>query len=57
MAWVTPTGDDGTWANPERAHDDDEETCAQKTTGADAWSTWIQLTHLALNCDKVRFYA
>lgn len=54
MGWISPTGHndpDGDWSYETRAYDDDLVKWAYENgTG------YLELTHAALLCDKVRFY-
>lgn len=55
MAWVSPTGDndpDAAWGWEFRAWDDDEGT--KSTAASCRGDSYLELTHAALNCDKVR---
>lgn len=61
MAWISPTGHvdpDSKWTNEERAYDgllDTSSLCSGVTK--DNYSSYIEITHAAMLCDKVRFYA
>lgn len=58
MGWVSPTGGNGPHDNVPYAYDDLLDTrAAWKSTGGAApeWSPWLELTHAAINCDKIRF--
>uniref|UniRef100_A0A6M3J7H7 Uncharacterized protein n=1 Tax=viral metagenome TaxID=1070528 RepID=A0A6M3J7H7_9ZZZZ len=54
--WVTPTGTvdpDTAWTNPSYANDDNTATYANAAT---ANGHYLELTHAALWCDRVRFW-
>jgi len=59
MAWISPTGHiaDSGWATEARAYDDNLNLSATfyKEDEDDTWTPFLELTHAALNCDKVRF--
>lgn len=61
MGWISPTGhnDPGTaWTFPERAYDEFTSQAAFTTDKVPAgnWSSFLELTHAALNCSKIRFW-
>jgi hypothetical protein len=53
--WVTPTGSSG-WTYPERGRDDNMGTSAYACLPAWTWSGYIEFTHAALDCNKIRLY-
>lgn len=58
MGWVSPTGfvdPDSKWSDEALAYDDDTGTNA--LNAKINWNSYLELTHAALNCDKVRIYA
>ena len=57
--WVTPTGhiDGGGWVNPANVYDENVETMGTVPVPLQSWSTWLELTHAALSCVGLRFYA
>lgn len=54
--WVIPTSGSG-WTYNYRARDNDLATWASNTVQPQTWSPFIYLTHAAIDCDKIRFYA
>ena len=58
MAWVSPTGfvDSGTWTWEIRAYDEDTDTYAYANNEKGAWTDYLELTHDALDCDKVQMW-
>jgi hypothetical protein len=59
MAWVSPTGysdPDSGWTNEAGAYDGNTTTYALNT-GASSGGKYLELTHSAISCDKVRIYA
>ncbi len=60
IIWVSPTGHndpDNGWNNEGNAYDGDTGTRATTpslTVGT--WSTFLELTHTAINCSKIRFF-
>lgn len=57
MAWITPTGHNdlsGTWADEERAYDGNVDLPAYEHIPANSWGGFLELTHAALNCNKLR---
>lgn len=60
MAWVSPTGYDDPsdeWDDEELAYDGNTATNAEGSVDPHAWGGFLELTHAAFNCDKVRYYA
>ena len=59
MGWVSPTGHndpDGKWSNETLAYDDDEVTSADSdSVPPQTWSSFLELTHAAIACNKIRF--
>ena len=61
--WVSPTGhldpDHGSrgWWVEERAYDEDTALSANFNVNNASWSNFLQLTHAAMRCNKVRFWA
>lgn len=60
MGWKSPTGNDtpAGWTNPANARDDNTGTDAGENRDVDeeGYGPFLELTHAALNCDKVRFW-
>jgi len=61
MGWVSPTGfvdEDTVWNNEGNAYDENTGTFTHQAMVPDSerWSSFIELTHAALDCDKVRFW-
>lgn len=57
MGWVSPTGDndpDSKWDAETSAYDDNEATAAYNQ---EQENYYLELTHEALNCDKIRIMA
>lgn len=63
MAWISPTGyadPDSKWSNEVWAYDNNLGQAAYSTfpfISGQSWGTFIELTHSAMLCSKVRFYA
>lgn len=59
MGWISPTGfvDHDSWDNEALAYDEDTETFAYHPTNTDSWSSYLELTIAAMDCNKVRFFA
>ncbi|MBA7581328.1 hypothetical protein ES708_23230 [subsurface metagenome] len=62
MAWVSPTGHDdpdNAWIQEDHAYDEATGTYTFTSPYVPplTWSGFIELTHAALPCDKVRFFA
>jgi len=58
--WVSPTGyndPNGGWHDETKAYDDSTSTYAYSSTPGDSWGVFLELTHSAIVCNKVRFYA
>jgi len=59
MGWVSPTGHNdpnGQWNNEANGYDGDTGTYTYDQIGRGVWTTYLELTHAALRCSKVRFY-
>ena len=59
MGWITPTGHNdpsSTWSSETYAYDDDTGTHAEETISSSGWGNYLELTHAAMNCDKVQVY-
>jgi hypothetical protein len=59
MSWVSPTGyndPNSKWSNEPDAYDGDIGTCALSSSESN-WGSFIELTHDAIDCDKVRHYS
>ena len=59
MAWSSPTGfvDGGSvWAAEALAYDEDTGTYAYASAIKNGWTDYLELTHAALNCDKVQLW-
>lgn len=57
--WVSPTGHNdpsGDWSNETNAYDDDTATYADADISFLTSSGWLELTHLGVEGDKVRYY-
>jgi len=61
VGWISPTGyddPDNVWNTETWAYDNNTGTTAQIIAAvAQSWSSYLELTHSALSCSKVRFYA
>jgi len=58
LEWVCPTGFvDGDWNLEASAYDGNMVTYANYSVPPESWSPYVEYTHAALNCSKVRFYA
>jgi|GEM_PF-2892204 len=60
MGWVSPTGfvdGGGTWASETLAYDEDTGTYAYEDIGAAGWGNYLELTHSAIDCDKVQIWS
>jgi len=62
MGWLKPTGHndpDSKWENEIKSYDNNTGTYALTSLGlpAGTWSTFLELTHAAMSCSKVRFWA
>lgn len=60
MVWVSPTGfvdPAGQWTNETNIYDEDTDTYGQDSVYGPAWGDYVELTHAAISCDKVRFNA
>lgn len=58
--WVSPTGfiDPGNmWRDETKAYDEDTDSPAINDIPTKQWSSYLELTHAALSCDKVQFWA
>jgi len=58
--WISPTGfvdGGGTWSSETLAYDEDTDTYAVETIGAIGFGNYLELTHLAINCDKVQVWS
>lgn len=56
--WVSPTGASGSgWTDTAKAYDDNTATDAYVKISGPAWSNYIELTHAALDCSVLRFWA
>jgi len=57
--WISPTGHlpGSGWADEIKAYDDDTDTRAYINVPEGTWSPFIILTHTAILCTKIRFYA
>jgi len=61
MGWVSPTGfvdSGGQWTNEAKAYDGIAEigNYAKHTPDTTGWTSFLELTHAALDCNKVRFW-
>jgi len=62
MGWVSPTGfvdPSIKWNNEALAYDEDTGTYATTDASVDCltWSSYLELTHSAISCDKVQIYS
>ena len=61
MSWVSPTGfvdSGGEWMDETNAYDDNTATSAScYDIESEDWTSFLELTHSAIQCDKIRFYA
>ncbi len=58
MSWVSPTGfedPDGVWDFEPNAYDEDTTTLTGTFDGL-GWTSFIVLTHAAIQCNKIRYY-
>lgn len=57
MAWITPTGEvlNG-WSGHGLAWDDDTGTSSSYDAAPATWTPYLELTHAALNCDKIQIW-
>jgi len=59
MAWLSPTGfvDSGSvWTGEAFAYDEDTETFAYASAPKGAWTNYLELTHSAIDCNKVQIW-
>jgi len=59
MGWVSPTGfvdGGGSWTSEILAYDEDTGTYASETIPAVGWGNYLELTHAAIDCDKVQIW-
>lgn len=57
MAWITPTGENlNGWSGAGLAWDDDTGTSSSYDAAGGSWTPYLELTHAALNCDKVQVW-
>lgn len=59
MSWLSPTGfvDGGdVWTSELLAYDENTGTYAYASALKSAWTNYLELTHSALNCDKVQMW-
>jgi len=60
MAWISPTGfvdGGGSWSDETFAYDENTVTYAVETIAVAGWGNYLELTHSALNCDKVQVWS
>lgn len=60
MGWISPTGfvdSDSRWTLETRAYDDSIGTDARSDDLTSEWSSFLELTHASMLCDKVKFIA
>jgi len=60
VSWVSPTGfvdGGGVWTDEVNAYDEDTVTWAFALSQKDAWNDYLELTHAALDCDKIQIWA
>lgn len=59
IQWVSPTGfndPEGKWSNELYAYDGNRDTRTKSLVLGGGWSSYLELTHAAINCNKVRFF-
>ena len=59
MSWINPTGfvdSGGVWTSETLAYDEDTVTYAYASALKGAWTNYLELTHDALDCDKVQVW-
>ena len=59
FSWTSPTGfvdGNSKWTSEEDAYDEDTADPARNGTET-GWTSYLELTHSAINCKKVRFFA
>ena len=59
MSWLSPTGfvDSGSvWTSEALAYDENTDTYAYASAIRNGWTDYLQLTHAALDCDKVQVW-
>ncbi|GAJ00113.1 unnamed protein product, partial [marine sediment metagenome] len=58
MTWVSPTGHsdpDSKWNGEANAYDDNEDSSAgSDLVSPQTWSSFLELTHAAISCNKIR---
>ena len=55
--YVSPTGNvANSWSNPTNAYDENTGSYATRNTYTETWSSYLELTHAALQCSKVRIW-
>jgi len=60
MAWIKPTGfvdSENKWTDEAFSYDDHTGTYAYNAVPKSSWGAFIELTHLSMSCNKVRFDA
>lgn len=60
MTWISPTGHNdpsSEWSYESRAFDERTSSSTYSKIPPLSWSGFLELTHDALDCDKIRFYA
>lgn len=58
MAWLKPTGNVANgWQDPTYAYDDNTGTSSKYDVPKTSYSPWLELTHSAIECSKVRVYS
>lgn len=60
MGWISPTGfvdGGGTWTSEALAYDEDTATYAIENIASVGFGNYIELTHSAINCDKVQVWS
>ncbi|GAG42945.1 unnamed protein product, partial [marine sediment metagenome] len=61
MGWISPTGfvdPNNNWTDEPLAYDEDTGTHALgPSIGVGAWTSFLELTHSAISCNKVRICA
>jgi len=60
MGWVSPTGHvdpAAHWVDEYKAYDEDTGTFAKCSSSHTDWGEFLEFTHAAINCNKLRYFA
>ncbi len=58
FGWINPTGNTASgWSNPTNVYDDNTGTYASYNTFSNTWTSFLEVTHSALDTRKVRVWA